>query len=766
MKKNNLSKVTNKNVRQKRHQVARNALSVILSLAMVLQSSPFAYAEELLDAGNDAAIEYVAEQEPQQQVQEDYVDESEQTGESQTGEASQQETTTVTFALQDAYVVYESSVLAGEQENVQVAAGERVRFTAYANDGFQLASVHAVTPQGEVELTGDEQGIYTLEGDLTAGDVTVAVTAEPIAAPADANYVFTAPNEQDTFEYVDKAQSLKVTARLSNPELLPQGVEFKVTPVTQKSKKYNYDAYLEALNNEAVKTAEAQGKGADEAQTYTADDTLLYDIAFFAPKADENGDPIPGEKVEVPLGAGTVEVEFDFLKDQLTQKIDVDNAQALEVVHLPLKDEVRQEVDSTAEATDITKDDVVVEYPKQDTVTVDVEQEKVGFTLVSLSLVGIHTLAAPAANATIQNIRIYGYALGASYGNSQIAPWIIAGDTLVKYDLDALPSFGFGEGQAFNRACSWRISGESVRNVSGTTWYCVGYVPVNWGGRPGSADRDPEYQYSNWCFEGSKRQEAVEAAKEGVADQLLIPYGYDPKNPQEGEPDWDTVLKAIRSTGGNIMTVWAVVKPSQIEPHSHDLKPIVDATPIAYQGTTEGVEETGVEVTHTVTAGNHYTYYVTYNYVITDKCNADVIYIDTSSYKQDVVVSGAQPGDDVVFRINVTDASGAQYQYVDNAGAMGTVMTAADGESVIGKGFEGYDIAGYSESPDGKIVYSQIGRRTLNPAIIDLYNQAKFNRIASDPRDFVGMCAEGLRNYYDVYDTAPLDVFEIGRAHV
>ena len=43
MKKNNLSKVTNKNVRQKRHQVARNALSVILSLAMVLQSSPFAY---------------------------------------------------------------------------------------------------------------------------------------------------------------------------------------------------------------------------------------------------------------------------------------------------------------------------------------------------------------------------------------------------------------------------------------------------------------------------------------------------------------------------------------------------------------------------------------------------------------------------------------------------------------------------------------------------------------------------------------------------
>ena len=133
---------------------------------------------------------------------------------------------------------------------------------------------------------------------------------------------------------------MKVTAELTNPDALPKDVAFKVIPVTKQSVDYNYDAYMKALNDDA-----------DEAVEYTEENTLLYDMAFFAKNE-------AGKIVEVQPEKGTVKVNFEFKKQQLTEGIGAEKAADVEVVHLPLKEEV--EADTTAEATGISASDVLV----------------------------------------------------------------------------------------------------------------------------------------------------------------------------------------------------------------------------------------------------------------------------------------------------------------------------------------------------------------------------------------------------------------------
>ena len=59
-------------------------------------------------------------------------------------------------------------------------------------------------------------------------------------------------------------------------------VTFRVTAVTPKSKAYNYDAYLEALNDDARARAREDGLADDEAHAYSDKDTLLYDVSAAA----------------------------------------------------------------------------------------------------------------------------------------------------------------------------------------------------------------------------------------------------------------------------------------------------------------------------------------------------------------------------------------------------------------------------------------------------------------------------------------------------
>ena len=135
-----------------------------------------------------------------------------------------------------------------------------------------------------------------------------------------------------------------VTALLEKPEAVPDDAELTVTPVTADSG-YSYDAYLEALN-----------AAAGDGESYDQNNTLFLDIAFLAEEVDENGDKT-GKRVEVQPSEGTVDLQVQFTESQLNA-LGASNAEEVSVTHLPLKEEVRNAVDSTAEASEISASDI------------------------------------------------------------------------------------------------------------------------------------------------------------------------------------------------------------------------------------------------------------------------------------------------------------------------------------------------------------------------------------------------------------------------
>ena len=148
-------------------------------------------------------------------------------------------------------------------------------------------------------------------------------------------------NTQKTFTFEDA--SVKVTATLADPASLPKGVDLVVTPVTPKTPAYDYDAYMDALND-----------ASDSETTYNDQNTLLYDVAFLTTDED-------GNLVEVQPAEGTVTVNFEFKRGQITEGLGAEDTSDVAVTHLPLAGDVIEEAGTTARANDISASDVSVE---------------------------------------------------------------------------------------------------------------------------------------------------------------------------------------------------------------------------------------------------------------------------------------------------------------------------------------------------------------------------------------------------------------------
>lgn len=323
----------------------------------------------------------------------------------------------LSFVLDHATVTYGLGTIDAQSSAISINAGEAVSFVISADEGYEVDEVNLSSDAGEQLLVASEDGTYVIDASLVHGNVSVKVTTRDakVSESAKRGYVYEKPNTKESFVYENK--HIKVTAKLSDPAALPEGATFKVRAVTAESKEYNYEAYMEALNKKALEDVRKEGLPDEEAATYSEDDTLLYDVGFFAQKADSSGNPVEGEEVEVSLAQGTVELSFEFKKDQLEETLDATEEDDIEVTHLPLKTTVREAVDSTAEATEITVDDIVVESPKADSVSVKVEEEKLDFTLSSLSLVALRTLGA-ADNGAIETEPIL--VQKAYYGDEEI----------------------------------------------------------------------------------------------------------------------------------------------------------------------------------------------------------------------------------------------------------------------------------------------------------------------------------------------------------
>ena len=115
-------------------------------------------------------------------------------------------------------------------------------------------------------------------------------------------------------------------ARLERADAVPDDAELVVTPVTVESTDYNYDAYMDALNQ-------------DPEKEYTSENTLLYDIAFMIDEKDADGN-LTGKKVEFTPAAGDVNVSIRFKKNQLKNELGVETADDIEVIHLPIEYEL------------------------------------------------------------------------------------------------------------------------------------------------------------------------------------------------------------------------------------------------------------------------------------------------------------------------------------------------------------------------------------------------------------------------------------------
>ncbi len=258
---------------------------------------------------------------------------------------------------------------------VDAETGEEISLDEEEADEVEVVSEETVeeTVGETIEETGDEEketsSEYTYyEATLTDGNLL------QVDEDVQLRLVYTKVNQKDEFEY--SADGLKVKVKLSDPGAFPEGVELKVKALDKKTEGYNYDAYIDALNDNAE--AIAKDAGLDNASEYDDNNTFLFDIAFMY------------EGQEIQPAEGNVSVSVEFTDNQLKDELAVSSQEEITLVHLPIKEEVKEnsEAVTTAEATDITSQDIEVKTLTEATAEVD-ETEKIEFTTEGFSIYAV-----------------------------------------------------------------------------------------------------------------------------------------------------------------------------------------------------------------------------------------------------------------------------------------------------------------------------------------------------------------------------------------
>lgn len=243
----------------------------------------------------------------------------------------------------------------------------------------------------ETEKTSDETEArkvksYTFTTD-DGKEVSVDKDAEVVF-----NYV--KATTETEFKFEDEKVTVKATTKVAGA--FPEGTKLKVTAVDKDTEGYNYDAYMEALNNNAdeIEKAEAKGEEASvkfedeilldstdvknqDKKKFDETNTLLYDVAFML-------DGVEFEPVD-----GAVSVSVTFNNNQVSEELMAENKENLSVIHLPLVDEVMGEVDATSEAKDITSEDIQVEVYKESDISIDGNIDVVTFETDSFSVIAV-----------------------------------------------------------------------------------------------------------------------------------------------------------------------------------------------------------------------------------------------------------------------------------------------------------------------------------------------------------------------------------------
>ena len=221
---------------------------------------------------------------------------------------------------------------------------------------------------GTEEHTHDAAICYDGQGQLICEKKEHLHTEECLRAEEEENTGDESVTEEENPVYKYEDDFLSVTAVPEYPDAIPEDAEFRVTPVREDSKDYCYEAYMEALRSNT-------NVGGD---SYDDRNILLYDIAFLVKQG--------GDTVEYQPEKGSVQIEFTFRQPQAMALSGGEDDTKIQVVHLPLVSEVREKVNTTAEAGKISVEDIQAE-----TVEAEISGEPVGFSLDSFSLVAFVT---------------------------------------------------------------------------------------------------------------------------------------------------------------------------------------------------------------------------------------------------------------------------------------------------------------------------------------------------------------------------------------
>ena len=292
--------------------------------------------------------------------------ESEENEGSDEGEAVSSEST----CSEGEAVSAESSSTEGEADSAESSSAEGEISEPLASS----TSPEAENTYGSSDEDREELAESVVEEDLSEAepDASDKESAAPLAE--ELTLTSTPIPTKRTYEYRDS--NVYVVATLQYPEAVPDDARFVVTRVTPETSGYNYDAYLDALNHTV-----------EEDDAYTEENTLLYDIAFLVEEKDELGNPT-GNIIEFEPERGGADISIQFRSEQL-DSIGAESPEDIEVRHLPLTEEVRDSIDTTAEATGISSDDIIVEDLYAEA---NIEGESVTFFADSLSLVSLRNL--------------------------------------------------------------------------------------------------------------------------------------------------------------------------------------------------------------------------------------------------------------------------------------------------------------------------------------------------------------------------------------
>ncbi len=267
-----------------------------------------------------------------------------------------------------------------KKENVD--AIENYFYMNASYNGQKIAKIAPVaadkTEAETAEQTEETEESKTESEEVSSYNITT-IDGTEVSVEEDAEIVFTYYKAIETTEFVSTNDKVTVTATLSAPGAFPEGTELKVTEVNAETAGYNYEAYMQALNDNAEKIAKAtEGTESAEPEVYDETNTILYDIAFML------------EGVEYQPANSKISISIKFNNKQLSEELEATADEQLTFIHLPITESAKQDVDSTSEATDISADDIEIEVLNDSEVELKENKEEVSFEVSSLSIIGAH----------------------------------------------------------------------------------------------------------------------------------------------------------------------------------------------------------------------------------------------------------------------------------------------------------------------------------------------------------------------------------------